>query len=553
MKKIVGLCLVALIACMFTPWSVFAENSIAIDVNSTYSGTQVDNQKYSFEFSLPSSGYVEACYDATLDITEANYFEDNLGGHGRSSSWVAPNNKVSFSSSGYFSKGKYTYSFSNSGNGPFTIELKFTPAQESFPETTGGQNNSINEADPIQIGKQYSGLISMEDSLDIYSFEIAEDGFYSLEYDMLSQRGYNKIDVYNETGEIVYTWSYYFDKSMGESGEHSVELELQKGVHYLAIGELTSDGLLYSCSVNKHTHSYSDWTVTKEATCTADGSREKVCSVCGDKVTEIIPAIGKHNYGDWTVTHEATCTADGSREKACSVCGDKVTEVIPATGEHNYGDWSITKEATCTADGSREKACSVCGDKVTEAIPATGHKVTVLPAIDATCTETGKTAGKKCSVCGEILEPQKEIKAFGHDFCEWAITRVTTEAAAGVQTRVCSRCGEKETQEIAQLAPTLKAVKISKPKAAKKSATIKWKKLSKKNLKKIKKIEIQYSTDKNFTENVKSRYANAKKTSYKIKKLKSKKKYYVRIRAYTKSGGQVHVSKWSATKSFKVK
>ena len=179
---------------------------------------------------------------------------------------------------------------------------------------------------------------------------------------------------------------------------------------------------------------------------------------------------------------------------------------------HNYGNWVTTTAPTCLYEGVKENTCSICGDKITETIPA-----------------------------------------LGHDYSDWETTKPATEVAAGIQTRTCSRCGEKETQEIAQLKPSLKVVTILKPKAAKKSAAIKWKKVSKKNLKKIKKIEIQYSTDKNFNKNVKSKYAKATKTSYKIKKLKSKKKYYVRIRAYTKSGGQVHVSKWSAKKSFRVK
>ena len=140
-----------------------------------------------------------------------------------------------------------------------------------------------------------------------------------------------------------------------------------------------------------------------------------------------------------------------------------------------------------------------------------------------------------------------------HKYSKWTTTKAATEIAAGKQERVCSVCGSKEIREIAQLSPTLKAVKISNPKAAKKSATIKWKKVSKANLKKIKKIEIQYSTDKNFRKNVISKKVSAKKTSYKLTKLKSKKKYYVRIRAYTKKKGVVHVSKWSAKKPVKTK
>ena len=140
-----------------------------------------------------------------------------------------------------------------------------------------------------------------------------------------------------------------------------------------------------------------------------------------------------------------------------------------------------------------------------------------------------------------------------HSYGAWSVITPATELAAGQQSRKCSVCGNTETQEIAQLGPTLKSMKLLKAKAAKKSATVKWKKIPKKNLKKIRKVQIQYSTDKNFKKAVKTKYAKAKKTSYKIKGLKKGRKYYVRIRAYTKAGGKVHVSKWSKSKSFKVK
>ncbi len=70
----------------------------------------------------------------------------------------------------------------------------------------------------------------------------------------------------------------------------------------------------------------------KDATCTEDGMSEgKKCSGCGGVFTaqKVIDAKG-HQYGDWTVIKEATETETGSQEKVCSACGDKVTEVIPA-------------------------------------------------------------------------------------------------------------------------------------------------------------------------------------------------------------------------------
>ena len=69
----------------------------------------------------------------------------------------------------------------------------------------------------------------------------------------------------------------------------------------------------------------------KEATCAQEGLTEgKKCSACGEVLVaqESIPAK-EHQYGDWTVVKEATTTEAGSKEKVCSGCGDKVTEEIP--------------------------------------------------------------------------------------------------------------------------------------------------------------------------------------------------------------------------------
>ena len=94
----------------------------------------------------------------------------------------------------------------------------------------------------------------------------------------------------------------------------------------------------------------------------------------------------------------------------------------------------------------------------------------------------------------------------------------------------------------------LPAVKIAKPKAAKKKVTVKWKKVSKKNLKKIQGIEIHVvgpGVDKTVT-------AGKKKTSKKVGGLQSKQKYTVQVRAYAWIGGVKHVSAWKS-KSVKIK
>ena len=96
----------------------------------------------------------------------------------------------------------------------------------------------------------------------------------------------------------------------------------------------------------------------------------------------------------------------------------------------------------------------------------------------------------------------------------------------------------------------LKSVKLTAVSAKKIKVT--WKKLTAKQRKKIKQIQIQVSTDKNFTKIVKKKTLSSKKTSWTIPGLKKNTKYYVRIRAYTKDGNVINVSKW-VTKNKKTK
>ena len=60
------------------------------------------------------------------------------------------------------------------------------------------------------------------------------------------------------------------------------------------------------------------------------------CS-CGEKLN-----VANHTYGDWKVTKEATETEAGSRERGCAVCEYVQTEAIPAagTGSPQTGDSS---------------------------------------------------------------------------------------------------------------------------------------------------------------------------------------------------------------------
>ena len=111
-------------------------------------------------------------------------------------------------------------------------------------------------------------------------------------------------------------------------------------------------------------HIWKDGETLLEPTCTEAGKKQKVCENCGKLLEVEIPALGhnyenrvctrcgekepgceNHTFGDWVITKNATCVAEGSKKRTCTVCGVEEVETIPTTGHK----WANGK-------------CTVCGE-----------------------------------------------------------------------------------------------------------------------------------------------------------------------------------------------
>lgn len=146
---------------------------------------------------------------------------------------------------------------------------------------------------------------------------------------------------------------------------------------------------------------------------------------------------------------EATCT-----EKAkCEICGAEYGETKPHSYAHIKAPEYLKSAATCTAKAVYYTSCAECGlsskgtdDEAVFEYGNFGHKFTQWKGTDANCTENGYKE-RHCTECD--YKQTQTIKAKGHQFGEWKVTKKAGCLTDGEQTAVCTVCNHKETKVIA--------------------------------------------------------------------------------------------------------
>ncbi len=350
----------------------------------------------------------------------------------------------------------------------------------------------------------------------------------------------------------------------------------------------------------------------KEATCAEPGNIEHYkCSRCSklfideegakkEVTADKVVTTKDHEYGELIAEVAATCTKEGTKAHyKCSVCEklfvDETTmqDDAPVTikKEVTAEDLVIEKiahtpkavdavVATCTKPGLTEgSVCDVCGEVLVAqtVTPMIDHTPVTDAKVDPTCTKTGLTEGKHCSVCEGTLVAQAVIPALGHNFVNGVCTRCNENAPSYSDDTPVNNGNSnpsvnqpnnntinnnnnnvtKPANKIPASALKVKQAKVKNLKVkskAKKTIKVKWKKVSG-----AKGYKIEVSKNNKFKKKAIVIKKTTKKLKLKIKnkKLKSKKTYYVRVRAYTtyKANGATKkvYSSLKAIKKVKVK
>lgn len=230
-----------------------------------------------------------------------------------------------------------------------------------------------------------------------------------------------------------------------------------------------------------------------------------------------------------------TCTKDGKIEFVCSLCGHIFsTTTIEAKG-HDFGDNNELEYCkNCTAKNPNYTPPTTTTEPTSETKPTTSTTVTQpTTAVSTTLTPSSQpvTSTVTATATASSAEYQVPITA-----------AQTTKTADTTKKATATKKSNKTVKKP-------KNTKIKKLTSKKANLTITWSKISG-----VKGYQIQVATDKKFKKNKKTVTIKKQKTTKKtMKKLKSGKKYYVRIRTYKISKNKKVYSSWTKAKKVKIK
>lgn len=480
-------------------------------------------------------------------------------------------------------------------------------------------------------------LMSADNLLYISQVETDEDGKLSILYAPLSDYDDAQVFVIPMNQTDISDAEITIDEIQLDNGKTSLvpqvklgEKTLTEGLDYEVYGEtlvddvseyaLTINGIgLYCGTVEKQGkgHTFSDWTITKQPTCTEDGEETRICSDCGNIETKVIPANGHTIVIDKAIA--ATCTSTGKTEGShCSVCGTVIEaqQIIPLSS-HKSSNWIVDKPAAIGVKGSKHKECTVCGKVLeTAEIPALSKQnisSATVTLSKSTYVYDGKA--KKPSVTvklgGKTLKNGTDytvsyssnvkagtatVKITGNGDYTGSVTKnfsikndFKQATVTGISTKTYN--GKSQTQKITvkfggktlkngtdytvsysnnkkigtasmkivgkgDYAGTIgKTFKISpvKMSISKLRAKSKAFKASWAKNNQATGYEIQYGTNSKFKSAKKVAITKKTTTAKTITKLKASKKYFVRMRIYTTVNGKKYYGAWSAVKTVTTK
>ena len=123
----------------------------------------------------------------------------------------------------------YNFSWASNATGNYSFKTGFQSANETFAEP----NNDFTTANSIYLGQIVNGQIAVNDSKDLYKFQLAFAG--QLQIDMTSYMRYYTIQIFDSTGsEVWYTYEKEWNKNL-KYRQDAYNIDLIAGSYYIRV------------------------------------------------------------------------------------------------------------------------------------------------------------------------------------------------------------------------------------------------------------------------------------------------------------------------------
>lgn len=245
----------------------------------------VNDEKDFWKFTLNKSGCVK--YDATFynikSVDIKLYDKDGNEIDSSSEWWNDTTNEITFSKDLNLTAGTYYISVSRyNGNGRYDFSFSFAPANETYPETNGGTNNTLAQASPMTLGNVYTGQIAINDEKDFYKFELSHAQPVIIKLDSPMERVY--VHIYSANGEEIRSDGLYSD-SVTQKIAYNKIIKLTSGTYYVAVekkDDREGNYTVQAAEVTQDNCPHDDYdTKWHESTYFERGYRVYKCEICG--------------------------------------------------------------------------------------------------------------------------------------------------------------------------------------------------------------------------------------------------------------------------------
>lgn len=524
--------------------------SVAFNQSYSYNIAAKKDVNHHFSFELPSSGKVSIQLDSFLSNAKLSIRDEGKTDIWKSNTLYKNSQTGSYNGTQeiHLTKGKYYLCVEGQNHEStatfYSFKISFISAGESFIETTGGTNNAPNSASVISTGKNYKGQIAENDEKDFYGFSIPASGKVAVQ--VTSYLSWASWRIYDSDANPIYETSHYRDDTTGRYYESKV-LYLTKGTYFFELDGGNSSTGNYNFTLN-YASSGESFTETGNGT---NNSMEAASVISMDKTYKgqvarndekdfyrFASSAGKlalHMVSDaycvkWYIydrhgkeveygsLYKDDSSQKGNLQKTITLPSAGVYYLCVERYDSDGGDYSFSVSKYIT---------KITAKSYTKTYGASSFYIEATASDNETLT----------------FSSSNRRVASVDAYSGW-----TTIGNPGKATITISAQGTNASKKITVMVKPQKAA-LTKVKPGKRSVKATWKRDTK-----VTGYEVVIAQNSKFTKGKKTAIISKNKSTAKtFKNLKSKKNYFVKVRAYKKSGKTKIYGAYSKVKRVKVK